>query len=595
MKMVTVKNGRMLIPFEDHIKRVVNELDAKRTLATSTKSTVRLHAKLMGMECLGETDLTGQDPSRRPRILLRQSNGFWTSKRLFPVQKKQVLKVRYNMLWTLSKGKTQNPNKYPCDICPLCRKGRDTPGHRLNACMLPVAHKLVCARHGNAVHRVAQAVTKGTRGNCYIYTDAEGHTRYPIRVGRRRKLPKWILAYALQTSKPDLILFPTLRTSAYSEATLHRFTNADRASHMCHVVEFSYTNDINVHAADLLKAEQQVQFVHNMEARGWRVKLHTFILGLTGVFMSKATETLLDLGISAPASKTLLSKLQDEGIARTCNILFEIRKAHAILRQQNDADQAHGGATEPREGDTAPEHNAGAPDVGPSAGNHPHPRAASTTPPHQARSAPGAPGRQNNSTSSMTAPAPVPAPSAPPATGIPVPRPIRVRKATTRYQSDAQAQQAVGGSSAYAGTSIIVAQVGNNTPQQTTPAPHPRKRQRHPGYVTLTDQSVPLPGQPCLLNTSQSAAMVALQSYVSNTRSTTPPQHTVIGHAATQVDSRTGRTRQHQRKRRHMDTTGTSSTDSQPFGTSLGCQDRGRDRDEQGSPAGPSNLLGALT
>ncbi len=90
----------------------------------------------------------------------------------------------------------------------------DDADHALNHCTnREVGNRNLKLRHGNVVHKVRQAVEKGSQGADHLWSDAEGRVR-PQRpgqaAGRRprqpaRRLPQWVLPRAQQTSIPDVL------------------------------------------------------------------------------------------------------------------------------------------------------------------------------------------------------------------------------------------------------------------------------------------------------------------------------------------------------------------------------------------------------
>ena len=123
-----------------------------------------------------------------------------------------MMKVRQGLVVTLSRKRRLDADPEGSQMCVLCptQQVRDTQGHRLGGCRHPLIHGQVTARHGKAVHLLAQAARASHIGECCIFTDAEGYERYPAqsKTNGKRYLPRWVLPFNRQTSRPDLVVFP---------------------------------------------------------------------------------------------------------------------------------------------------------------------------------------------------------------------------------------------------------------------------------------------------------------------------------------------------------------------------------------------------
>ena len=118
---------------------------------------------------------------------------------------------------------------------------------RLDAgCTHPLIHGQVTARHGKAVHLLAQAA-RGHIDDCCMFTDAEGYELYPVQssTSRKRCLPRWVLPSNKQTSKPNLVLLPGTREADVDDK--HASKKAFRRQQRVHLIEVGYTGNYGVH------------------------------------------------------------------------------------------------------------------------------------------------------------------------------------------------------------------------------------------------------------------------------------------------------------------------------------------------------------
>ena len=164
----------------------------------------------------------------------------------------------------------------------LCHS-RDTQGHRLGGCIHPLIHARVTARHGKAVHLLAEATRRGHMGDSVLYMDAEGYERYPEQgAARKRLLPRWVLPLCRQTSKPDMVVLPGVQHAQVTDRQVHK--RAYRQQHSVHLVEVGYTGDYSVHDRVQTKLTQHDDMRAKLLAHGWKeVHLHAFVISHTGM------------------------------------------------------------------------------------------------------------------------------------------------------------------------------------------------------------------------------------------------------------------------------------------------------------------------
>ena len=295
------------------------------TLATSPLRTVQAVANLL------------KDPDTGAGIDTRTSTAFWRDPSISPGNRGHVLRVRTGSLWTLSRQHASNPTSTPSPLCPLCSLAPDTIGHRLNGCQAPAVKGLVLTRHGGVVHRIAQAFQQGSLGGGTIFCDAEGHTRYPSTPNGRR-LPSWVLPVSLQSSRPDLVIIPSLsppgpvpRRGPPPDHHPSQWSHADRASHTICIIEVGYSTDTRVHSKTREKLLQHALLARRLRAHGWHVDVRALAVGATGVLRRDAILCFEDIGITPEDAFSLLRSIHSHSIHHTCLILSYGDKARSSL------------------------------------------------------------------------------------------------------------------------------------------------------------------------------------------------------------------------------------------------------------------------
>lgn len=121
-----------------------------------------------------------------------------------------------------------------------------------------------CKRHGDAVHRIATAISAAN--DCLLYADAEGHSE------GRYTLPSWIVPAA--TSRPDILAIPSLPRSAAATPV----APAARASHTVLLLEWFHTSDLNLHDRQRDKLAQHSALRQALQDQGWGIVI-PFSLG----------------------------------------------------------------------------------------------------------------------------------------------------------------------------------------------------------------------------------------------------------------------------------------------------------------------------
>ena len=202
----------------------------------------------------------------------------------------------------------------------------------------------VTGRHGDAVHTIVNAIKKGPLGGCMLFSHAEKWTRYPDRPDRGgRKLPRWVLPYGEQTSKPDIVLCQDLDHDASVRHLQLLQTNREkRALHTLILLELKYTSDVSVHEKEDdndVQAQHQT-LVINLRAAGWPVLLHTMVLGVMGMCRTKDAIFLQEhLGIADPSK--LFRSLHRQSIKSTSAILATYNRLVDGTYQRQDQRPAH--------------------------------------------------------------------------------------------------------------------------------------------------------------------------------------------------------------------------------------------------------------
>ena len=166
-------------------------------------------------------------------------------------------------------------------MCLLCstQQVRDTQCHRLGGCTHPLIHSQVTTQHGKAVHLLAQAARGGHIGDCCMFTDAEGYERYPAQSKSSGKccLPRWVLPFNRQTSKPDLVVFPGTQQADVNDKRASK--KASWKHQTVQLIEVGYTGDYGVHDRVAHEVTQHRELQANLLDYGWRGGAHARLCG----------------------------------------------------------------------------------------------------------------------------------------------------------------------------------------------------------------------------------------------------------------------------------------------------------------------------
>ena len=219
-------------------------------------------------------------------LLPKASNYFWHIPALSDNKKQLMMKVRQGLVVTLSRKRHLDADPEGSRMCLLCptQQVRDTQGHRLGGCKHPLIHGQVTARHGKAVHLLTQAARAGHIGNCCMFTDAEGYEMYPAqsKTTGKRCLPRWVLPFSKQTSKPDLVVFPGTRQADVDNKRACKI--AFRRQQTIHLIEVGYTGDYGLHDRVAHKLTQHSELQAKLLDHSWKeVHMHAFVIGHTGM------------------------------------------------------------------------------------------------------------------------------------------------------------------------------------------------------------------------------------------------------------------------------------------------------------------------
>ena len=219
-------------------------------------------------------------------LLPKASNYFWHVPALSDNKKQLIMKVRQGLVVALSRKRRLDADPEGSEICLLCpaQQVRDTQGHRLGGCRQPLIHGQVTARHGKAEHLLAQAARGGHIGDCCMLADAEEYEKYPAqsRTTGKRCLPRRVLPFSKQTSKPDLVVFP--RTLQADVDDKRASKKAYRRQQTVHLIEVGYIGDYGIHARVAHKLNQHRDLQANLLQHGWKeVQVHAFVVSHTGI------------------------------------------------------------------------------------------------------------------------------------------------------------------------------------------------------------------------------------------------------------------------------------------------------------------------
>lgn len=220
-----------------------------------------------------------------------------------------IIQVMTNRLWTAHRKRRYDPAGTAVN-CPHCGNAADTPDHRLNRCSFPARMRIITERHHSAVRHIAEAVE---HNGCYLYTDAVGMTRpegAPQRYAHQELLPR-----RLQTSIPDIMLWPTLLQHTWSATDLRRMSPAVRGGHTVYVFELKYAEDTRLHDSTLREASaQHAPLCAALRQHGWKVEMLPFVIGNVGTMRAENADMLQRLGVPVSNVFKLLSTLASESL-----------------------------------------------------------------------------------------------------------------------------------------------------------------------------------------------------------------------------------------------------------------------------------------
>ena len=239
------------------------------------------------------------------------SNAFWDAAKLTSFNKIVALKVRYSQLPTRARLAKWYPAQNIDPTCQLCHSAPDTIAHRLGACLDIHAKNQICARHGHAVHSLAEIISEGAFTDFALLSDAECHSRYT-------SLPRGMLPVSMQTSRPDIVIVEGFAADIHTVRASHRRDPTLKL----HLVEVTFTSDFMVHNAVQGKQDQHRDLIRNLRDMGWQhVQLHVFVVGHTGVMRAVNAEILMALGVHANLVTPFLTRLAVDSLSRSCGIL----------------------------------------------------------------------------------------------------------------------------------------------------------------------------------------------------------------------------------------------------------------------------------
>ena len=115
--------------------------------------------------------------------LHRTSFDFWTSKKVSQAARRETMKARFGLTWTMNKAfkwHTSYMPGWPVALsanCPLCQ-GADCIGHLLGECKHPVMKSLIIERHNAAARMILKAVHGGSLGACQTIADVAPKTSW---------------------------------------------------------------------------------------------------------------------------------------------------------------------------------------------------------------------------------------------------------------------------------------------------------------------------------------------------------------------------------------------------------------------------------
>ena len=168
-----------------------------------------------------------------------------------------------------------------------------------------------------------------------MFTDAEGYERYPelLKTSGKRCLPKRVLPFNRQTSKPDLVVFPGTQEADVDDKRANK--KAFREQQTVHLIEVGYTGDYGVHARVAHRLTQQKELQANLLNHGWKeVHMHAFVVSHTGIQPQSNMAALQALQVDD--ANSLLAAVHMHSVDTCYSILHSYQRELTQLKQLQD-------------------------------------------------------------------------------------------------------------------------------------------------------------------------------------------------------------------------------------------------------------------
>ena len=271
----------------------------------------------------------------RDELDLKASNLFWKCKAISAPALKQTLRVRYGVLHHMGQAfKMRRPYLPGLPVartkaCPLCSED-DSATHILNACKHPEMKAMHIERHNAAARLILKEILRGAKGNHYVVADIgssekmRGLGAFDNRVNRIvSEQDMETLGYEPSIRdklRPDILLIGGRQACGKRKRTTRNTT----ARPIAHIAEIGYTAEGRYRDKELEKQEQHQQLRNILRKLGYKVKVHTIILGSAGGIF-KNMDNLAKLGIDKARCDMLKRRLHIHSITWLHNIIKKRR------------------------------------------------------------------------------------------------------------------------------------------------------------------------------------------------------------------------------------------------------------------------------
>jgi hypothetical protein len=143
-----------------------------------------------------------------------------------------------------------------------------------------------------------------------------------------KRIPEWVLPDVdpdlLSKMRPDILRIKGLRSNlAQTEINEALHTKAGLT---IQIIEVGYGPDTRWRETLAKKREQHARLKEALEAAGWEVEEHLFILGRAGTCYTHNLNTMMDLGLTKEQATKLLNKLHVHAVTKLREIVIARRR-----------------------------------------------------------------------------------------------------------------------------------------------------------------------------------------------------------------------------------------------------------------------------